>query len=167
MVEWIKYFIKCWREYLDLDKKLCAEVRPTCTRTSHRYCTQLCGFIITIVAIIIAFYFIQSSLPKYTFHLRQVCQINHEISLSRHVCYCWLNIIFYTYRVCMIGRSQCRWCLRHELSSTLKHWDCGFESDSKHGFMFAFIIFVLFCEQVAALRRGDLPSKESYLLCIG
>jgi hypothetical protein len=26
-------------------------------------------------------------------------------------------------------------------------------------------VFVLFCVQVAALRRADLPSKESYRLC--
>jgi hypothetical protein len=28
-------------------------------------------------------------------------------------------------------------------------------------------MFVLFCVQVAALRRADTPSKESYQLCIG
>jgi hypothetical protein len=28
-------------------------------------------------------------------------------------------------------------------------------------------VFVLFCLYVAALRRADLPSKESYRLCIG
>jgi hypothetical protein len=53
-------------------------------------------------------------------------------------------------------------CLRQ-----LEHWDCGFESHSRHGCLCAFILcFVLFCAQVAALRRADLPSKQSYGLCI-
>jgi hypothetical protein len=30
----------------------------------------------------------------------------------------------------------------------------------------AFILFVLFCVLVAALRRADPPSKETYRLCI-
>jgi hypothetical protein len=29
-----------------------------------------------------------------------------------------------------------------------------------------FILFVLFCLKVVSLRRADLPSKESYRLCI-
>jgi hypothetical protein len=29
-----------------------------------------------------------------------------------------------------------------------------------------YFVFVLFCVYVAALRRADLPSKESYRLCI-
>jgi hypothetical protein len=30
-----------------------------------------------------------------------------------------------------------------------------------------YYIFVLFCVQIAVLRRADLPSKESYGLCVG
>jgi hypothetical protein len=44
-------------------------------------------------------------------------------------------------------------CLR-----SLERWDRGFES---HGMY----VFVLFCVCIAALRRADLPSKESYRLC--
>jgi hypothetical protein len=52
-------------------------------------------------------------------------------------------------------------CLR-----PLKRWDRGFESHLKHGCLCAFTLFVLFCVQVAALRRADPPSKESYRRCI-
>jgi hypothetical protein len=34
-------------------------------------------------------------------------------------------------------------------------------------FMCVYSVFMLFCMQVAALRRADPPSKESYRLCIG
>jgi hypothetical protein len=51
-------------------------------------------------------------------------------------------------------------CLR-----PLKHWDLGFESHLRHECLCAFILFVLSCVQVAALRRADPPSKESYRLC--
>jgi hypothetical protein len=44
----------------------------------------------------------------------------------------------------------------------LKHWDRGFESHSSHGCLF---VFVLSCVQVAALRRAEPPSMESYRLC--
>jgi hypothetical protein len=47
-----------------------------------------------------------------------------------------------------------------------EHWDHGFESQSKHGCLCAFILFVLFCVYVAALRLADHPSKDSYRLCI-
>jgi hypothetical protein len=33
--------------------------------------------------------------------------------------------------------------------------------------MCVYFVFVLFCVYVAALRRADPPSKESYRLCIG
>jgi hypothetical protein len=42
-----------------------------------------------------------------------------------------------------------------------------FESCSRHGCLSAFILFVLSCVHIAALRRADPPSKESYRLCIG
>jgi hypothetical protein len=32
--------------------------------------------------------------------------------------------------------------------------------------VWVYSVFVLFCVQVAALRRADPPSKESYQLCI-
>jgi hypothetical protein len=32
--------------------------------------------------------------------------------------------------------------------------------------MCVYSVFVLFCVQVAALRRADPPSKESYRLCM-
>jgi hypothetical protein len=63
----------------------------------------------------------------------------------------------------MSGRSQRKRGLR-----SLEHWDRGFESHSRHGCLCLFILFVLFCVQVAAaLRRADPPYKESYRLCIG
>jgi hypothetical protein len=51
-------------------------------------------------------------------------------------------------------------CLR-----PLKHWDRGFESHLRHGCLCVYSVFVLSCVQVAALRRADPPSKESYQLC--
>jgi hypothetical protein len=47
-------------------------------------------------------------------------------------------------------------CLR-----SLEHWDRGFESHSRHGCLFAFILCLC---QVAALRWVDPTSKESYRL---
>jgi hypothetical protein len=47
-------------------------------------------------------------------------------------------------------------CLRQ-----LKHWDRGFESQSRHGCLF---VFILCLSKVATLRRADSPSKESYRL---
>jgi hypothetical protein len=32
--------------------------------------------------------------------------------------------------------------------------------------VWAYFMFVLFCVKVAALRRADPPSKETYLLCL-
>jgi hypothetical protein len=49
---------------------------------------------------------------------------------------------------------------------SLKRWDRGFESHSRHGCLYAFILFVFFCVQAAALGRADPLSKESYRLCI-
>jgi hypothetical protein len=55
-------------------------------------------------------------------------------------------------------------CLR-----SLERWDRGFESHSRHECVCvcarAFILFVLSCMQVAALRRADHSSTESYRLC--
>jgi hypothetical protein len=50
----------------------------------------------------------------------------------------------------------------------LEPWDRGFESYSRHGCLYCKLLFCicLFCVQVAALRRADPPSKESYRLCI-
>jgi hypothetical protein len=63
-------------------------------------------------------------------------------------------------------RSQRPRGLRHELSSPLKDWDGGFEPQLRHGCLCAFIL-CLCCPvcRVAALRRADPPSNESYRLC--
>jgi hypothetical protein len=43
----------------------------------------------------------------------------------------------------------------------------GFEFHSRHGCLCVFYsVFVLSCVQVVALRPADLPSMESYRLCI-
>jgi hypothetical protein len=52
-------------------------------------------------------------------------------------------------------------CLR-----SLERWDRGFKSQSRHGCLCAFILFVLFSALVEALRRADPPSKESCRLCV-
>jgi hypothetical protein len=55
-------------------------------------------------------------------------------------------------------------CLR-----SLERWDRGFESHSRHVYlcvgMCFFSAFLLSCMQVAALRRADHSSKETYRLC--
>jgi hypothetical protein len=43
------------------------------------------------------------------------------------------------------------------VSRSLEHWDRGFESHSRHGCLFVFILCLC---QVAALRRAHPPSKE-------
>jgi hypothetical protein len=48
----------------------------------------------------------------------------------------------------------------------LEHWNRGFESHSRHECLFAFILFVFFRVYVAALRRADPLSRESYQLCV-
>jgi hypothetical protein len=48
---------------------------------------------------------------------------------------------------------------------SLERWDRWLESRSRHGCLCAFILFVLFCVLVAALRRAQSPSNESYRLC--
>jgi hypothetical protein len=53
-------------------------------------------------------------------------------------------------------------CLR-----PLKHWVSGFEFQPRHGCLCVFILFVLLCVYVEALRWADPPSRESYRLCIG
>jgi hypothetical protein len=40
-------------------------------------------------------------------------------------------------------------------SGSLEFWDCGYESNSRHGCLFVY---------VKALRRADTPSKETYRL---
>jgi hypothetical protein len=50
-------------------------------------------------------------------------------------------------------------CLR-----PLEHWGRGFESHSRHRCLPMFILCLCFPVQVAALRRADPPSKESYRL---
>jgi hypothetical protein len=56
--------------------------------------------------------------------------------------------------------------LKHELSSPTQTLGSWFESHSRHGCLCSFILFMLFCVQIEALRRADPPSKESYRLCI-
>jgi hypothetical protein len=51
-------------------------------------------------------------------------------------------------------------CLR-----PLKHWDRGFESQSRHGCLCAFILLVLPCVQVEALRRA-IPGPRSPTDCV-
>jgi hypothetical protein len=63
-------------------------------------------------------------------------------------------------------RSQWPRGLRHELSSpaqTLGSWVRIPLEAWMSGCVYS--VFVLFCVQVAALRRADPPSKESYRLC--
>jgi hypothetical protein len=50
---------------------------------------------------------------------------------------------------------------------SLKCWEHGFESHSRHGCLCALILFVLFCVSAVALRQDDPLSKGSYWLCIG
>jgi hypothetical protein len=65
-----------------------------------------------------------------------------------------------------IGRSQRPRGLKHELSSLARMLGSWVRIPLK-AWMFecAFILFVLSCVYVAALRRADPPSKESYRLC--
>jgi hypothetical protein len=46
----------------------------------------------------------------------------------------------------------------------LERWDRGFESHSRHGYLYAFILCLCCPVQVAALRRADPPPKECYRL---
>jgi hypothetical protein len=48
----------------------------------------------------------------------------------------------------------------------LEHWGHGFESDSRYGFLSTFILYLCCPLQVAASRRADPLSKESYRLSI-
>jgi hypothetical protein len=64
------------------------------------------------------------------------------------------------------GQSQWSRGLRHELSSharTLRSW-IRIPLKARMSASYAFIQFVLFCVEVEAWRRSDLPSKESYRL---
>jgi hypothetical protein len=65
----------------------------------------------------------------------------------------------------LYGRSQWPRGLRHELSSPAQHWNRGFESHLRHGCLCAFILFVLSCVQVAALRQAD-PHPRSPVDCV-
>jgi hypothetical protein len=47
---------------------------------------------------------------------------------------------------------------------SLERWDHGFEYRLGHEYLCVFILFVLSCVQVAALRWADHSSKESYRL---
>jgi hypothetical protein len=74
------------------------------------------------------------------------------------------------YWVLMPRNSWWQWPrrLRHELSSpaqTLWSW-VRFQLEAWMS-VCVYSVFVLFCVQIAALRRADLPSKEFYRLCIG
>jgi hypothetical protein len=52
--------------------------------------------------------------------------------------------------------------------SSLELWGRGFESHSRHECLCVPLFFMfLVCTYVAALRRADRSSKESYRLCIG
>jgi hypothetical protein len=64
----------------------------------------------------------------------------------------WINSLFKVY-----GSSTIVYCLL-----PLKHWGRGFESYSRHECLFAFTLCLCCSVQVAALRRADHPSKESY-----
>jgi hypothetical protein len=65
-------------------------------------------------------------------------------------------------------RSQWAHWLRHELSSLARMLGSWVRIPLKVWMsVCAYSVFVLFCVYVAALRRADPPSKESYRLCIG
>jgi hypothetical protein len=49
----------------------------------------------------------------------------------------------------------------------LKHWDRGFKSHSRQECLCVFILCLCCHVYIAALRRADPPSKESYPLCTG
>jgi hypothetical protein len=72
---------------------------------------------------------------------------------------------FLWFSICLRGRSQWPHGLRrHELSSLPRTMGSWIRIPlNRHGCLCAFILFV----EVAALRRADHPSKESYRLCIG
>jgi hypothetical protein len=46
----------------------------------------------------------------------------------------------------------------------LRHWGRGFESNSMRGYLSAFLLCLCCPVYVAALRRADPPTKESYRL---
>jgi hypothetical protein len=58
-------------------------------------------------------------------------------------------------------RSQWPRGLRRELSRQLKYWGRGFESRSRHRCLCRFLLFVLSCVQVQALRRARSLLNES------
>jgi hypothetical protein len=73
-----------------------------------------------------------------------------------------LNVYRYSH-----GRSQWPGSLRHEPSSSARTLGSWIRIPLESGMSVCVSsMFVLFCEHVAALRRADLPSKESYRLCI-
>jgi hypothetical protein len=58
--------------------------------------------------------------------------------------------------------------LRYKMSSLPRTLgSCIRISLKAHGYLCAFILFVLFCVQVTVLWRADPPPMESYRLCIG
>jgi hypothetical protein len=68
----------------------------------------------------------------------------------------------------MPRRSQWPRRLRHELSSLARMLGSWVQIPLEAWMsVFLYSVFLLFCVQVATLRRTDPPSKESYRLCIG
>jgi hypothetical protein len=65
------------------------------------------------------------------------------------------------------SRSQRLRGLRHEPSSSVRTLGSWVRIPLEAWMsVYFYSVFELFCVQVAALRRGDPPSKESYRLCI-
>jgi hypothetical protein len=97
--------------------------------------------------------------------------LHHPLS---HSCFSiatpWSSVKFCligSYSVAMFScRSQ--WSRSLMRLHSLEHWDRGFESHSRHGCLFAFIL-CLCCSvcRLTTLRWAGPPSKESYQLCIG
>jgi hypothetical protein len=64
------------------------------------------------------------------------------------------------------GRSQWPRGLSMNSLLSVERCDRGFDSNSRHGCLCVrFSVFLLSCVYVAALRRADHSSKESYRLC--
>jgi hypothetical protein len=61
-------------------------------------------------------------------------------------------------------RSEVKQCPLHFLP--LRHWDCGFESLSRHGPMSAFLLCSCCPLQVESLRQAVPPSKEKHQISI-
>jgi hypothetical protein len=90
-------------------------------------------------------------------HLRRIYNL---FSSTAHGNSC--KILFCEPEVC---RSQWPRRLRHELSSPAQTLGSWVRILLDHGCLYAFILSVLSCLLIAALRRADPPSKDSYRLC--